>query len=38
MTGNYIDFGAMSSVDNAKLEELLAESEKNGWMRKSMPG
>lgn len=28
MTGNYIDFGAMSSVDNAKLEELLAESEK----------
>lgn len=29
MTGNYIDFGAMSHVDNAKLEELLDKSEEN---------
>lgn len=29
MTGNYIDFGAMSSVDNEKLEELLEKAEKN---------
>lgn len=29
MTGNYIDFGAMNHVDNAKLEELLDKSEEN---------
>ncbi len=29
MTGNYIDFGAMSHVDNAKLEELLDRSQEN---------
>lgn len=29
MTGNYIDFGAMSHADNAKLEELLDKSEEN---------
>lgn len=29
MTGNYIDFGALSSVDNEKLEELLMDTEQN---------
>ena len=29
MTGNYIDFGAMSSVDHEKLKELLAKAQEN---------